>query len=195
MRLSLPILREVRACTECAGKLPNEPRPLLAASKHSRILIIGQAPGRVAHDTGVPWNDRSGIRLREWLGLSPEQFYDDTLVALMPMGFCFPGTGKGGDMAPRPECAPLWHPRLLAQLPRVNLTVYIGRYAYERYLPELAPTLTEAVRASRRLLPERILLPHPSPRNQLWIARNKWFTRDIVPALSRRVAQVLSVKP
>lgn len=189
--ISLPMLKEVRACRVCEHALPNEPRPLLAASPSSRIVIIGQAPGRIAHETGVPWNDASGKRLREWLGVTDEQFYDESLIALVPMGLCYPGKSKGGDMPPRPECAPLWHPRILPRLTEVQLTVYIGNYPFTRYLSEEADSLTEGVRAAKKLLPTRILLPHPSPRNRLWIAKNPWFTRDVLPALRKRVRVVL----
>ncbi|MFM9957355.1 MAG: uracil-DNA glycosylase family protein [Phycisphaerales bacterium] len=190
--LSLKVLlKRARTCRECEHALPCEPRPLLAAAESSRILIIGQAPGRVAHETGVPWNDASGKRLRAWLGVSDEQFYDESLIALVPMGFCYPGKAKGGDMAPRPECAPLWHPRILSKLRRVELTVYIGNYPFARYLSEEAESLTEGVRAATKLLPTRILLPHPSPRNQMWLAKNRWFERDTLPLLRERVQVVL----
>lgn len=196
--ICLPILTEARACRVCEHALPGGPRPLLAASASSRIVIIGQAPGRIAHETGVPWNDASGKRLREWLGVTDERFYDESIIALVPMGFCYPGTvktggggGKGGDMAPRPECAPLWHPRILPALTKIELTVYIGNYAFARYLASEAESLTEGVRAAKELLPTRILLPHPSPRNQLWLAKNPWFARDVLPALRKRVKAVL----
>lgn len=189
--ISLSVLKEARACRVCEHALPNEPRPLLAASASSRIVIIGQAPGRIAHETGVPWNDASGKRLRGWLGVSDAQFYDEALIALVPMGFCYPGKAKGGDMAPRPECAPLWHPQILPKLRKVELTVYIGNYPFARYLSEEAESLTEGVRSAAKLLPTRILLPHPSPRNQMWLARNRWFERDVVPMLRRRVTQLL----
>jgi uracil-DNA glycosylase len=187
----LPILQEVRACRVCEHALPNGPRPLLAASASSRILIIGQAPGRVAHETGVPWNDASGKRLRGWLGVTDEQFHDESLIALVPMGFCYPGKSRSGDMAPRPECAPLWHPEILPKLSKVQLTVYIGNYPFARYLADQVESLTAGVRAAKTLLPTRILLPHPSPRNQMWLAKNPWFARDIVPALRKRVKAVL----
>lgn len=188
------MLKEVRACRVCEGSLPNEPRPLVAASASSRLVLIGQAPGRVAHESGVPWNDASGRRLRQWLGVSDEEFYDPSLIALVPMGFCFPGKGKGGDMPPRPECAPLWHPRILPKLRKVELTVYIGRYPFERYLAREFASLTEGVRAADRLLPDRILLPHPSPRNQLWIRANPWFEQEVLPLLQRRVGRVVGAR-
>lgn len=191
-RVALTILGEARACRVCEHELPNEPRPLLAGSASSRIVIIGQAPGRIAHESGIPWNDASGKRLREWLGVTDAQFYDESLIALVPMGFCYPGKSKGGDMAPRPECAPLWHPQILPKLKSVELTVYVGNYPFARYLTDIAENLTEGVRAAKTLLPKRILLPHPSPRNQLWIAKNPWFARDVLPALRRRVKSVLA---
>lgn len=149
----------------------------------------------MAHETGVPWNDVSGQRLREWLGVTDAQFYDESLIALIPMGFCHPGKAKGGDMAPRLECAPLWHPQLLPKLTKLELTIYIGRYPFDRYLGEAFESLTEGVRAARKLLPARILLPHPSPRNQMWIARNPWFQRDVLPAPRKRVKDLLNRTP
>ncbi len=192
--IALPLLREVRLCRVCEHDLPNEPRPLVVASALSRVLIIGQAPGRIAHETGVPWNDKSGERLREWLGVTDAQFYDEALFAIVPMGLCYPGRGKGGDKPPRPECATLWHPKILPRLTRIELTVYVGRYAFERSPPWLAgeaENLTEGIRAARSLLPERIVLPHPSPRNRMWIKRNPWFERDVLPALRKRIRGVL----
>jgi len=191
VRLSV-LLDDARACRECVGKLPNDPRPLLQAAPSSRIVVIGQAPGAAAHDTGVPWDDRSGRRLRDWLGVSGDQFYDPKRIALVPMGFCYPGKGPSGDLAPRPECAPLWHPPLLRALRKVELTVLIGRYALDRYLPDDHDTMTNAVRAHADLLPDRIALPHPSPRNNIWLKKNPWFERQTLPALRRRVAEVLA---
>lgn len=187
----LRVLAEARACGVCAEHLPAGPRPLVAGSARSRVLIIGQAPGQAAHESGVPWNDRSGDRLREWLGLGPERFYDEGLVALMPMGFCFPGKGRTGDAPPRPECAPLWHPRLLGVLGGVRLTIYVGRFAFERYLSETYATQTEAIRACRELLPARMALPHPSPLNNRWLAKNRWFEREVVPQLAGAVNAAL----
>jgi uracil-DNA glycosylase len=189
--LSLPVLKEARACRVCEHELPNEPRPLLAASASSRIVLIGQAPGRIAHETGIPWNDASGKRLREWLGVTDDEFYNPALIALVPMGFCYPGKSKGGDAPPRPECAPLWHPRILPKLKNLALTVYIGRYPFERYLGEHFDDLTEAVRAAPKLLPQRVALPHPSPRNQMWLARNPWFAKKVLPLLRERVRGAL----
>jgi uracil-DNA glycosylase len=160
----LTVLQEVRACRECEEHLPLGPRPLLAAHQASKIVLIGQAPGRAAHESGVPWNDRSGDRLRDWLGISRETFYDHRSLAIIPMGFCFPGTGRQGDLAPRAECAPLWHGKLFRLLRSLELTIYLGHYAFEKHLGATYETLTEAVEAYKDLLPDSIVLPHPSPR-------------------------------
>ncbi len=186
----LPLLQEVRACTVCAHALEHGPRPLLAASPRAKLIVIGQAPGRVAHESGVPWNDKSGERLRDWLGVTSETFYDESKVAMMPMGFCYPGTGKWGDLAPRPECAPLWHERLLAEMPAIELTVYVGRYAFEQVFGSEFASVTEASRAFKRLLPGRVVLPHPSPRNNLWLKKNPWFEAEALPALRRAVRRL-----
>lgn len=188
------ILGEARACRVCEPALPLGARPLVQGSANARILVIGQAPGAVAHETGIAWNDRSGVRLRDWLGLAHEAFYDPAKVALMPMGFCYPGTGRAGDLAPRPECAPLWHARLLRGFRRVGLTVIVGRHAAERYADgqtEGDGSITSLARAFDRWLPERIVIPHPSPRNGLWLKRNPWFESRAVPALRKRVAELL----
>lgn len=186
MRLNV-LLSEIRSCTTCAEQLPLGPRPLLQAAPSSRVLIIGQAPGSVAHASGVPWDDRSGQRLREWLGVDDKTFYDPKKIALAPMGFCYPGSGKGGDLPPRPECAQTWQEPLLKALKKVELTVLIGRYAYEHKIGDRFGTLTEAVRAWEELLPETIVLPHPSPRNNRWLAKHPWFERDVLPALRGRI--------
>lgn len=182
----LKIITEARACTLCAEHLPNAPRPLLQGSRRSRMLIIGQAPGQKAHDSSTPWDDASGRRLRDWLQLSDEQFYDPGLVALMPMGFCYPGKGKSGDNPPRPECAPQWHPRLIKAMPNVRFTVLIGQYALAHYLPGRYQTTTDAVRDYKTLLKDNtIALPHPSPRNNIWLKKNPWFERDVLPVIRR----------
>ncbi len=188
---ALPILTEARACTHCASELPLGPKPLLAGKSSARILIVGQAPGRVAHETGKPWNDKSGERLRDWLGMTDDQFYDESVTAIVPMGFCFPGTGKSGDMPPRPECAPLWHERILKSLKHIGLTVYAGKYAMEHNAGGAYASVTEAAKAYADHLPERIFLPHPSPRNNLWLKKNPWFERDVLPKLRRRAAELV----
>jgi uracil-DNA glycosylase len=185
------LLRDVRACTICAAHLPLGPRPVVQMSASSRILIAGQAPGRKVHETGLPFNDVSGDRLRHWLGLSRETFYDDTKLAILGMGFCFPGTGKSGDLPPRPECAPAWRAPLLAQLKNVQLTLVLGQYAMAYHLPDRGKTLTEVVAGWRRDWPLIVPLPHPSPRNQAWLKRNPWFENDVLPLLRLRVAEVL----
>jgi uracil-DNA glycosylase len=188
-----PLLEEVRACRVCAPQLSHEPRPVLRAGTGARLLIIGQAPGRRVHETGIPWNDPSGVTLREWLELSPEQFYDERHVAIIPMGFCYPGKGASGDLPPRPECAPLWHPRLMAALPDVKLTLLIGRYAQTGYLGDRRKsTLAETVAGYEAYLPHYFPLPHPSPRNRLWMRRNAWFTETVLPVLRARVAAALA---
>jgi uracil-DNA glycosylase len=156
-------------------------------------MIIGQAPGTRVHETGIPWNDPSGERLRQWLGLDPERFYDQTKIAIVPMGFCYPGREpKGGDKPPRPECAPLWHPPLRAALKGIGLTLLVGLYAQRRYLgPRRKASLTETVRAWRDYLPEELPLPHPSWRNTAWLKRNPWFEAELVPELQTRVGALL----
>ena len=158
---------------------------------NARIVIIGQAPGRKVHETGIPWNDPSGRTLRRWLDLTDEQFYDPGTVALVPMGFCYPGSAKSGDKAPRPECAPLWHERVLDRLPDDRIDVIIGTYAQKRYISDRKATLTETVANWAAYLPRQVVLPHPSPRNQHWLTKNPWFERDALPAIRARVHAVL----
>lgn len=184
-------MERARACRLCEAHLPLGCRPLIRGSRASRVLLISQAPGGAAHESGVPWDDRSGDRLRDWLGLSADEFYDPALVAILPMGFCYPGKGKGGDLRPRPECAPIWHPELLPGFEGVELTLLVGRYAFERYLSDGFGSLTEAVRASERLLPERAAMPHPSPRNNFWLRRNPWFEEEILPRVRESVRRAV----
>lgn len=185
------LLAEVRDCTHCAAQLPQPPRPVLQAGRGARILIAGQAPGRKVQDSGVPFDDASGERLRAWLGVSSAQFYDPEQIAILPMGFCYPGKGKSGDLPPRPECAPLWRARLLAQLPNLGLTVVIGQYALAWHLPDVKASLTETVRNWRQHWPGVLPLPHPSPRNNIWLKKNPWFEGELLPPLRARVAQLL----
>lgn len=187
-------LAEVRACTLCEPHLPLGPRPVLLADPRARLLIIGQAPGTRVHQTGIPWNDPSGDRLREWLGLSREQFYDARQIAIVPMGLCYPGRGKSGDLPPRPECAPHWHQRIFDQLPAIELTLLIGQYAQHYYLGRSHKTLAERVRAWRDYGPERIPLVHPSPRNRRWLQRNPWFELELIPQLRQRVQRLLELQ-
>jgi uracil-DNA glycosylase len=187
------LLEEIRACQECRAHLPLGPRPILRAGPTARLLIIGQAPGARVHASGVAWDDPSGDRLRDWLGIDRPTFYDEGQVAIVPMGFCYPGRGESGDQPPRPECAPLWHPRLLPLLPAVGLTLLIGAYAQAHYLPRRpGSSLTETVRGYRGSLPRFFPLPHPSPRNALWRKKNPWFEREVLPALRRRVKKALA---
>lgn len=187
------LLREAHACTVCAPHLPHEPRPVLRAAATARLLIVGQAPGRKVHDTGIPWNDPSGDRLRSWLSMDRDTFYDESRIAIIPTGLCFPGTGKQGDLPPRPECAPLWHPPLRAALKDIRLTLLIGQYAQAYYLGTRAKkNLTETVAAWEEYLPEYLPLPHPSPRNQMWLKRNPWFERDLLPVLRQKVSEALA---
>ncbi|MGL4573304.1 MAG: uracil-DNA glycosylase family protein [Burkholderiaceae bacterium] len=185
------LLTDVRACTLCAEHLPLGPRPVLQMHTSARILIAGQAPGRKVHETGVPFDDASGERLRAWLGMPREAFYDARQVAILPMGLCFPGTGKSGDLPPRPECAPAWRAPLLARLKKLEFTLVIGQYAQAYHLPSDGASLTDVVQAWRTRWPHVVALPHPSPRNNLWLKRNPWFEKELVPQLQARVAQVL----
>jgi uracil-DNA glycosylase len=181
------VAEEAKGCTLCKKHLPHAPRPVFLVGARARLLIVGQAPGRRVHESGIPWNDPSGDTLREWLGMERAKFYDNARIAIVPAGLCFPGTGPNGDLPPRPECAPLWQPRFRAALPRVELVLLVGSYAQAYYLGEnLKENLTETVRAWRAYLPEFFPLPHPSPRNRLWLKRNPWFARSVIPVLRRR---------
>ncbi len=186
------LLTEVHACTVCAEHLPAGPRPIVQVGSEARVVIIGQAPGRRVHESGVPWDDPSGERLRQWLDLTPDQFYDPGIVALLPMGFCYPGSTSSGDKPPRPECAPLWHEPLLDALPTDRLEIIIGAHAQKRYIDDRKPTLTETVANWREYLPLQAVLPHPSPRNRHWLTKNPWFEADTLPAVQRRVHDVLT---
>ena len=186
------LLTKVRACTVCKTHLPLGPRPVLQCHRQAKILIAGQAPGRKVHASGVPFDDASGDRLRDWLGVSRDQFYDPKSIAILPMAFCYPGTGKSGDLPPRPECAPLWRAQLLAALKDIKLTVVLGRYAQDYHFKEGAVSLTELVRSWRDHWPALVPLPHPSPRNNIWLKRNPWFARDLLPQLRKRVARILA---
>jgi uracil-DNA glycosylase len=186
------VVAEVRACTLCTD-LPLGPRPVLRAKPSARVLIIGQAPGTKVHETGIPWNDRSGDRLREWLGLDRDTFYDEGRIAIVPMGFCYPGRdAHGGDLPPRPQCAPTWHPKVVPLLRKVELTLLIGAYAQRRYLGDRRKAgMTETVTAWRDYGPAYIPLPHPSWRNTAWLRKNPWFEAELVPVLRQRVQALL----
>ena len=186
------LLEEVRACRHCAAHLPLGPRPVVRLDPRARLLIVGQAPGTRVHASGIPWNDPSGDRLRDWLYLDRDSFYDVRRIAIMPIGFCYPGSDpKGGDLPPRRECAPLWHPRLRPWLPRIRLTLLVGSYAQAFYLGSRRQAgMTETVRAFRDYLPEFLPLPHPSWRNTGWLKRNPWFEHDLLPVLRRHLRDI-----
>lgn len=185
------LLQEIRACTHCAAQLPHGPRPVLQLRPSAPVLIAAQAPGRKVHDTGVPFNDASGDRLRSWLGVTREQFYNPKLFAIVPMGLCYPGKGRSGDLPPRPECAPRWRAPILGSLRRLQLTLVIGQHAVAYHLTEERSGLTTAVQNWRRYWPAILALPHPSPTNNRWFARNRWFEHEVVPLLQARVAEIL----
>lgn len=185
------LVQQVRACTLCREVLPHEPRPVVQLSESCRILVVGQAPGRKVHETGLPFNDPSGDRLRQWMGISRDVFYDERRLAILPMGFCFPGTGKSGDLAPRPECAETWREALLARLVNIELTLVIGQYAQAWHLPGRSKSVTENVRAWPQYWPALLPMPHPSPRNNLWLRNNPWFEQELVPRLQARVRELI----
>jgi uracil-DNA glycosylase len=187
------LLKEVRACRLCEAHLPLGPRPTLRAKRSARLLIVGQAPGTKVHETGIPWNDASGDRLRDWLDLDRDTFYDERRIAIVPAGLCYPGRdAKGGDRPPRPECAPLWHPRVRAELPNIGLTLLVGSYAQAYYLgARKKKTLGETVAAWRDYLPAFIPTPHPSWRTKNWQSKNPWFDRELLPEMRERVHALL----
>lgn len=186
------LLNKIRQCDICRGELPNKPKPILQAHQSSRILIMGQAPGQKVQDTGVPWQDKSGDELRRWLDVTEEQFYNAKLFGHVPMGFCYPGKGKSGDLPPRPECQPEWHPKLFDEMNGVGLTILIGQYAQKCYLKKgLKKNLTETVRAFEEFLPEFFPLVHPSPRNRIWQKKNPWFEAEVVPYIQKKVSSII----
>ncbi|WP_025916842.1 uracil-DNA glycosylase family protein [Herminiimonas sp. CN] len=187
------LLSAVRACRACAAELPLGPRPIVRASATARILIVGQAPGLRVHTSGIPWDDQSGARLRGWMGVDQETFYDAARIAIIPMGYCYPGRGKGGDLPPRRECAQLWLDQLLARMPHIALTLLIGQYAQRHFLGRRRKaSLTATVGAWPEYAPHYIPLPHPSPRNQAWFQRHPWFGQEVLPALRTRIAALLA---
>ena len=186
------LLKDVQACTLCRAHLPLGPRPVVQMHPDARILIAGQAPGSKVHKTGVPFDDPSGDRLRAWMGVDKAMFYDAARIAILPMGFCYPGTGKSGDLPPRPECTIAWREKLLAQMPNIRLTLVIGQYAQAWHLKDSAkPNLTDTVNAWREYWPAVLPLPHPSPRNNIWLKRNAWFEGDVLPSLQKRIKTLL----
>lgn len=187
------LLREIKACTLCRDYLPNPPKPVVRLGQAASILIIGQAPGQKVQNSGIPWDDASGKELRRWLQVTPEQFYNTNLFSIMPMGFCFPGTGKSGDNPPRKECAPQWHPKILKELPNIKLTLLIGKYAQDHYLKNKEKlSLTETVKNYQSYLPLYMPLPHPPPRNRMWMKKNNWFESEVVPVLQASVQNLLN---
>ena len=187
------LLKRVRACRICEASLPLGPRPVLRVRRGARLLIIGQAPGTRVHESGIAWNDRSGDQLRGWLAMDKETFYDDSRVAIVPMGFCYPGVDpRGGDNPPRPECAPTWHERVIAHLPNLDLIVLAGAYAQRHYLgPAAGRTMTETVAGWRDHAPRIVPLPHPSWRTRAWVKKNPWFETELLPPLRERVAALV----
>ncbi|WP_353557846.1 uracil-DNA glycosylase family protein [Paraburkholderia terrae] len=187
------LLTDVRACRACSQHLPLGPRPIVRAGPGARILIVGQAPGARVHASGIPWDDPSGDRLRKWLGIDATTFHNESQFAIIPMGFCYPGRGNGGDRPPRRECARLWLDSLLEKLPEIQLTLLIGQYSQHHFLGvDRKPSLTETVRAWQEYAPTFIPLPHPSPRNQAWFQRNAWFESEVLPMLRERVHQLIT---
>jgi len=185
-------LQQIKGCKTCEGHLPLGANPVFSVHQKSKILIISQAPGTRVHATGIPWNDPSGDNLRKWLAMEKEIFYDPEIVGIMPMGFCYPGRGKGGDLPHRPECAPQWHASLLDWMPNIQLTLLIGAYAQKYYLGESRKkTLTETVKSFEAYGPDFFTLVHPSPRNRRWMQNNPWFESEVVPQLRDRVWQIL----
>jgi len=186
------LLDDIRQCTICSKHLAFGSRPVVSAHPDSKIVIIGQAPGTKVHNSGIPWDDASGEQLRKWLGVTNEQFYNEQNFAIIPMGFCYPGKGKSGDLPPRPECAPQWHEQLMLQMPKLELVILIGQYAQKYYLKKQAKkTLTETVNNYQDYLPKYFVLPHPSPRNRFWLTKNPWFEAEVIPELKRRIHRLL----
>ena len=186
------LLKEISECTICKKHLPFAPRPVLQAGPDAKIIIIGQAPGLKVQQSGKPWDDASGKKLREWLGVDDDTFYNPKKIALVPMGFCYPGKGTSGDLPPRPECAPQWHHLLLSSMKKVKLIILIGQYSQNYYLGDNAKeNLTATVKAYKNYLPQYFTLPHPSPRNHFWLVKNKWFEKETIPLLQKKVKLIL----
>jgi len=185
--------KNIKACTFCEADLPYSPKPIFSFSEKSKILIVGQAPGIKVHQSGVPWDDASGERLREWMQVSKEKFYDTKYFSIVPMAFCYPGKGKSGDLPPPPECAEKWMSSILEKMLNIKLTLLIGQYAQSGYLKaNKKPTLTETVKNWQEYQPKYFVLPHPSPRNNIWLKKNPWFEKELIPQLKRTVNKLIS---
>ena len=185
------LLCEIRDCRVCKDHLPLGPNPIIEANKSSKIVLISQAPGRIVHESGIAWNDQSGKKLREWLGVDNDTFYDTDNFAILPMGFCYPGKAKTGDLPPRKECAPMWHESVWDALKNVELKILIGAYASNYYLASNLK-LTEKVKDYQSYLPEFWPVPHPSPVNRFWRSKNPWFEENVVPHLQEKIQQIIS---
>ena len=191
MTILTTLIEDIRSCTICAAHLEHGVRPVLQVDSTAKILIAGQAPGRKVHNSGIPFDDASGDRLREWMGVSKDTFYNAKEIAILPMGFCYPGKGKSGDLPPRAECAVAWRAKLLKQLPQLQLTLVIGQYAQSYHLDQNKLSVTETVRAGKDYWPRVVPLPHPSPRNNGWLKNNPWFEDETLPNLRKRIIELL----
>jgi uracil-DNA glycosylase len=191
MTILTKLIEEISACTLCEKDLEHGVRPVIQIDSTAKILIAGQAPGRKVHESGIPFDDASGDRLREWMGISKKLFYNPKEIAILPMGFCYPGKGKSGDLPPRPECAVTWRAKLLKQLPQLQLTLVIGQYAQSYHLEKSNLSLTEIVKTGQDYWPNIVPLPHPSPRNNAWLKKNPWFEDAVVPKLQKRIREIL----
>ena len=185
------LLSNVKECAICEKHLPHGVRPILQFNSNAKILIAGQAPGRKVHESGVPFDDASGDRLRDWMGVSKETFYDPNKIAILPMGFCYPGKGGNGDLPPRPECEPAWREQLLEQLNNTKIVLVLGKYAQTYHFGKTSSSLTDLVKAWKTYWPSKVPLPHPSPRNNIWLSKNSWFEIDLIPSLRKKCWQLL----
>ena len=193
METVIQLKQAISKCEICKDHLPLGPRPVCSFSSTAKVLVVGQAPGTKVHESGIPWDDKSGERLREWMNVSPKEFYDTSKFAIVPMGFCYPGRGKSGDNPPRKECAPLWHEKIIQQLPELKVIMLIGKYAQDYYIKETKKrTLTSTVEHFEEYLPKYMVLPHPSPRNNIWLKRNDWFEKYVVPKMRSELGKVIS---